>query len=74
MTIWYVHRRGDGSIASAGEDMQPGYAEEALDDATDPEMIAYRALVTTPVVRTPTQKLASAGLTVPELKQLLGLK
>lgn len=44
--IWFVHRRQDNSIASAHEEIQPGYAEEALDDQTDAEMIAYQALVT----------------------------
>lgn len=33
MATWFVHRRGDGSIASAHGDAQPGYAEETLDDA-----------------------------------------
>lgn len=46
MTVWYVHRRDDNSIGSAHEEMQPGYAEEALDDATNPEIQAYRAKVT----------------------------
>lgn len=40
MTSWYVHRRADGSIASAHEEPQPGYAEEALDDAASPELRA----------------------------------
>lgn len=43
--IWYVHRRADKSIASAYEEKQPGYAEEALDDAKDAEMIAFREMV-----------------------------
>lgn len=34
MSIWYVHRREDGTIASAHEEMQKDYAEEALDDAS----------------------------------------
>jgi hypothetical protein len=41
VTIWYVHRRGDNSIASAHSEPQPGYAEEALDDTVDAEMMAY---------------------------------
>lgn len=36
---WYVHRRQDGSIASAHQEMQPGYAEEALKD-DDAELAA----------------------------------
>jgi hypothetical protein len=35
--IWYVHRRGDGSIASAHSELRPGYAEEEVAD-TDPEL------------------------------------
>ena len=45
MTVWYVHRRDDGEIASAHEELQPGYAEEGLDDATNPEIVAYRKKV-----------------------------
>lgn len=48
MTVWYVHRRQDGSIQSAHEEPQPGYAEEWLDDATNAEIIAYRAAVAPP--------------------------
>lgn len=40
MAIWFVHRR-DGSIASAHQEMQPDYAEEALDDQTSIELQAY---------------------------------
>lgn len=32
MAIWYVRRNADGTIASAHEEIQVGYAEEALDD------------------------------------------
>ncbi len=71
MTIWYVRRNAGGSIASAHEDMQPGEAEEALDDATNVEIQAYRAAVTAPVVLTPKQKLEATGLTVAELKALV---
>ena len=41
MTVWYVHRREDGTIASAHEEMQPGYAEEIVDLAA-PGMEAFR--------------------------------
>jgi hypothetical protein len=34
MTTWYVHRRADGSIASAHEEPQAGYAEERVDEAS----------------------------------------
>lgn len=36
---WYVHRRGDGSIASAHAEPQPGYAEEEVED-TDADLQA----------------------------------
>lgn len=36
---WYVHRRGDGSIASAHSEIRPGYAEEAVDES-NPELAA----------------------------------
>lgn len=47
MTVWYVHRRADNSIASAHEVPQPGYAEEPL-DASAPEL---QALFAPPVPR-----------------------
>jgi len=34
MTTWYVHRRSDGSVASAHQEVRPGYAEEALDQSS----------------------------------------
>ena len=34
MTTWYVHRRDDGSIASAHAEPQAGYAEEPVDEAS----------------------------------------
>lgn len=49
MTIWYVHRRADKTIASAHEDKQAGYAEEALDDAKDAEIIAFFDAIKNPV-------------------------
>lgn len=48
MAVWYVARgpspgEGEkGPIVSAHGTPQPGYAEEALDDATDAELQAYR--------------------------------
>lgn len=34
--VWYVHRNADGGIASAHEEPQEGYAEEAVsEDATE---------------------------------------
>lgn len=50
--IWYVHRgppvseEVPGPIQSAHGAPIPGYAEEALDDQADPEIIAYRAAAT----------------------------
>lgn len=51
MTAWYVHRRADGTIASAHEEVQPGYAEEALDD-TAPELTAWWEAARDPVPAT----------------------
>lgn len=45
MTVWYVHRQG-GTISAAFTYEQPGYADEALDDASNAEIITYRASVT----------------------------
>lgn len=45
MTVWYVHRRADGSIASIHEEPQPGYAEEAV-AATNQ---AVQAILASPV-------------------------
>jgi hypothetical protein len=41
MTSFFVHRRADGTIASAHEEMQPGYAEEIVDLAA-PGMEIFR--------------------------------
>ena len=71
MTTWYVHRRDDGIIASVHGDPMEGYAEEAMED-TDPEFPKW-AKPQAPTPPTPAQKLAAAGLTVDELKTLLGL-
>ena len=73
MTIWYVHRRDDGTIASAHQEMQPDYATEALDDASG-ELADWFATVNAPPPEvTPAEKLASAGLSVEELRALLRL-
>lgn len=45
--IWYVHRRSDGSIASAHAEPQAGYAEEAVED-THPDYAAYLAVAFPP--------------------------
>jgi hypothetical protein len=39
--IWYVHRRPAGGISSAHSEIQPGYAEEPLDDQVSQELIAF---------------------------------
>lgn len=52
MTVWYVHHRPDGSIASAHGEPQPGYAEEPMDSANP----ALQVLFALPVPQT-----ASAG-------------
>lgn len=46
--LWYVHRRADGTIASAHEEPQTDYATEALDDATG-ELAAWFAAIRNPV-------------------------
>jgi len=45
--IWYVARDGGGDIVYASPTHQPGYNDEALDDASNAEIQAYRAAVTT---------------------------
>lgn len=40
MTVFYVHRRPDGSIDAAMGRIRPGYAEEPLDDSI-PELAAF---------------------------------
>jgi hypothetical protein len=47
MSIWYVHRRANNSISSAHQQIQPGYAEEALDDTTSADLQAYLQGATT---------------------------
>ena len=46
--IWYVTRRADGSIACAHEEEAHSEGKEALDDQTDADLIAHRALVSAP--------------------------
>jgi len=72
MTVWYVHRREDGEIASAHGEPQEDYATEALDDEVDQEIINWFAKIKSPPL-TPAQKLEAAGLTIADLKSLLGL-
>ena len=55
MTVWYVHRRDDGTIASAHGEPQPGYAEEALDDTVSPLKEWFEAL------QNPVPATASSG-------------
>lgn len=47
MTVWYVHRRRDGTIASAHQELRPGYAEEVVEDSA-PELAA---ILNPPVAR-----------------------
>jgi hypothetical protein len=73
MTVWYVHRNDSSEITYAGE-FQEGYSEEALDDATNQEIKDWLVKVNAPSPPpTPAEKLAAAGLTVADLKALLGL-
>ena len=44
--IWYVTRRPNGSIACAHESEEHSEGKEPLDDQTDADLIAHRALVT----------------------------
>ena len=75
MTIWYVHRRDDGVIASAHQEMQPDYATEALDDLTNQEIKDWFAKAyPSSLEPTPAEKLAKAGLTIEDLKTLLGIQ
>jgi hypothetical protein len=39
--IWHVHRGSGGSITSAHQQIQPGYAEEAADDQTSAELQTF---------------------------------
>lgn len=73
MTTWYVHRREDGSIASAHEELQLGYAEESLEEIPGSEIATWLEAARQPPVPTPAQKLAAAGLSVEDLKVILGL-
>ena len=40
MTVFYVHRKADGTIDAAMGRARPGYAEEVLDDSA-PELAAF---------------------------------
>lgn len=71
MTVWYIHRNPDKSIASAHGDHMPGYNDETLDDASNAEIKAWLAKVRTPPVVTPADKLAALGLTPEDLKTLV---
>ena len=51
--IWYVSRRDDGTIASAHEEPQEGYATEALDDGAG-ELAAWFDAARNPVPATAT--------------------
>ena len=62
--IWYVHRV-DGAITSAHEWVQPGYAEEALDDAVAADLIAFLEPAEHPV-----PPKVSAGQLIRALAQL----
>lgn len=68
--IWYV-ARCNGVIVSAHAEPQPGYAEEALDDANNAEMAAYRSTVTAAPVVTVAQRLAQIGIAMGDLKKAL---
>lgn len=65
----FVGRNEDGSIHTVWSIRQWEGQEELADDHADVVAFLNRTLPTP----TPEQKLAAAGLTVAELKQLLGL-
>lgn len=48
MTVWYVSRRDDGTIASAHEEPVKGYAEEALDESV-PDLALFLDAARDPV-------------------------
>jgi hypothetical protein len=68
----YVERDASGAIRGVFACPQPGYAEEALHPDT-PDVVAYLN-PPPPPEPTPLEKLEAAGLTVADLKVLLGLK
>ena len=53
MTVWYVSRREDGTIASAHAEPVAGYAEEALDE-TVPDLALFLSAARDPVPPTTT--------------------
>lgn len=67
----FVGRREDQTIYGAWTNRQWQGQEELPDD--DSELLAFFASLV-PTERTPEQKLAAAGLSVAELKELLGLE
>ena len=68
----FVGRRDDRTIYGLWSVRQWEGQDELADDHAD--VVAFRNRATPPVTLTTTQKLAALGLTVPDLKQLLGLK
>src|SRR5258708_3391229 len=58
MSIWFVHRpNGLGTpISWAGQYVQPGYADEQLDDATSAELQAFLAPARNPPKPRPTPR------------------
>jgi hypothetical protein len=64
--VRYVHRRDDGSIASAHEEPQKGYAEEALDTDKSAELVAFLNPAPPPII-TATEFLDRLGADGPAL-------
>lgn len=66
----FVGRKEDGTIYGTSTVPQAWAKEELPDD--HPDVVAFRERK--PPQRTPEQKLAALGLTVDDLKQLVGAK
>lgn len=65
----FIGRKEDNSIYGAWTVRQWEGQEELADE--DPELVAFLALLEPPPL-TPAQKLASIGLTVDDLRDLIG--
>lgn len=68
----FVGRRDDKTIYGLWSVRQWDGQEKIADDHAD--VLAFRQRNEAPAEKTAAQKLAVIGLTVPDLKQLLGLK
>lgn len=58
MKVWYVHRRDDGSIASAHEERQEDYATEELTEGKSGDLDTFLAAARAPATDPVAAKLA----------------